>query len=253
MKGKQHAFAVDAMEHVHNAYLQYFSHGGSDTLEIDSGDARRKLGFWSMQQTNLETGQQPDIFLKLHVPETWSKPQALLTNTNRRLRRMYVLEDDQERLKLVARLIRASSHMNFAGHQNSPCFAMNQAQIKGIWRTANSPLWKEYVHRARRLQGTSPGTEAQQSIGVLSADLQQSAVEFMSGSEHKFESANDRWLFHGTSWANANDIAMDGFDCRLSSKRGMYGQCTYFASQLCQAHQYTCESHQRGRRCPVER
>jgi hypothetical protein len=33
----------------------------------------------------------------------------------------------------------------------------------------------------------------------------------------------------------------------------MYGQGTYFASQSCKAHQYTCESHPHGCRCPVER
>ena len=48
---------------------------------------------------------------------------------------------------------------------------------------------------------------------------------------------NEKILLHGTTWHNANMIALNGFDHR-TCQCGMYGDGTYFASSACKSHQY---------------
>ena len=56
------------------------------------------------------------------------------------------------------------------------------------------------------------------------------------------------------SEANVQAIALYGFDHRVT-RRGLYGDDTYFASQACKSHQYTCgkKGHANGCRCAVTR
>jgi hypothetical protein len=80
-----------------------------------------------------------------------------------------------------------------------------------------------------------------------------SFLKAVRGSDCIFEHVQEKWLFHGTSYSKADGIIMDGFDHRLC-RRGMYGAGTYFTSQSCKAHQYTCDKHPNSScSCPVER
>ena len=66
------------------------------------------------------------------------------------------------------------------------------------------------------------------------------------------EDVDEKILLHGTSWESANDIVQNGFDNRVSH-RGLYGDGSYFASQACKSHQYTCQVHKSSCGCPEER
>merc|ERR1712137_1407423 len=51
------------------------------------------------------------------------------------------------------------------------------------------------------------------------------------------EEVSEWYLFHGTPFANAVKVAMEGFDFRLS-RLGFYGRGIYFASQACKSHKH---------------
>jgi hypothetical protein len=52
---------------------------------------------------------------------------------------------------------------------------------------------------------------------------------------------NERLLFHGTTYENADSIVSSGFDFRKCGC-GMHGDGAFCASQACKSHQYTCPS-----------
>merc|ERR1711920_217902 len=59
----------------------------------------------------------------------------------------------------------------------------------------------------------------------------------------------EQWAFHGTVEESVDKIVKFGFDHRLARNSGFYGQGTYFASQSCKAHQYTCEECGPAKEC----
>eukprot|EP00049_Salpingoeca_infusionum_P009433 m.157383 g.157383 ORF g.157383 m.157383 type:complete len:1323 (+) comp14335_c0_seq9:504-4472(+) len=52
------------------------------------------------------------------------------------------------------------------------------------------------------------------------------------------DSANEYWLFHGTSWRHLASIKIQGLDHRITQKRGMSGRALYFAESSTKADQY---------------
>ena len=56
------------------------------------------------------------------------------------------------------------------------------------------------------------------------------------------EDVCEKFLLHGTTSENAEEIVRWGFDHRTCD-RGMYGNGVYFAGAACKSHQYTCDQH----------
>eukprot|EP00930_Biecheleria_cincta_P090529 TRINITY_DN79923_c0_g1_i1.p1 TRINITY_DN79923_c0_g1~~TRINITY_DN79923_c0_g1_i1.p1 ORF type:complete len:181 (-),score=21.19 TRINITY_DN79923_c0_g1_i1:302-844(-) len=90
------------------------------------------------------------------------------------------------------------------------------------------------------------------SVGCIAKSLQ-GTMSKLAGFAQVPEHANQKWLLHGTSYENAHEIVTTGFDSRIC-RSGMYGKGTYFASQSCKIHQYTCKIHpQKACECKHER
>mmetsp|Transcript_79809 Transcript_79809/g.258155 ORF Transcript_79809/g.258155 Transcript_79809/m.258155 type:complete len:549 (+) Transcript_79809:106-1752(+) len=252
INGGWSSFGADAMERVQGAYMELLCDGDKNVVEIASGGMVRKLDFKAMEQEALSTRNRRKIRLKLHVPSLWCKPVYQLVDQRNELYEKNVSADIHD---AMLRFMSQSARDGSDSHPSSECPAVCRLEIKTIWRVENFRLWQEYRHRIRRLQesnGMQVLSPISPRLGSMSPKLE-SELKILSGPEHIFEHVSERWLFHGTSYENAGKIAMGGFDNRLS-RRDMYGAGTYFTSQSCKAHQYTCDNHRGGGcKCPVMR
>mmetsp|Transcript_79808 Transcript_79808/g.258153 ORF Transcript_79808/g.258153 Transcript_79808/m.258153 type:complete len:511 (+) Transcript_79808:106-1638(+) len=249
INGGWSSFGADAMERVQGAYMEFLCDGDKNVVEIVSGGMVRKLDFKAMEQEALSTRNRRKIRLKLHVPSLWCKPVYQLVDRRDVLYEKNVSADIHD---AMLRFMSQSAHDASDSHPSSECPAVCRISGLRIWRVENFRLWQEYRHRIRRLQESNGMQELSlisPRLGSMSPKLE-SELKILSGPDHVFEHVSERWLFHGTSYENAGKIVIGGFDNRLS-RREMYGAGTYFTSQSCKAHQYTCDKH-RGRACKCQ-
>ena len=70
---------------------------------------------------------------------------------------------------------------------------------------------------------------------------------------HRHADANERLLFHGTSWDAADSIEKTGFDDRFWTT-GSFGRGMYFADDICKSHDYPIGGDTKtmgGKKCHV--
>lgn len=121
----------------------------------------------------------------------------------------------------------------------SMCEAMRASMVvKKAWRIENWELWRSYEDGRRQVMdsmlahGLTPHPIEPQLCGAL---RRFGTARSITGS-----TANEGYFFHGTEFRTAREIAVSGFDDRLSSP-GFYGRGTYFAAQACKSVQYSPE------------
>eukprot|EP00411_Alexandrium_monilatum_P028901 CAMPEP_0175384036 /NCGR_PEP_ID=MMETSP0095-20121207/28134_1 /TAXON_ID=311494 /ORGANISM="Alexandrium monilatum, Strain CCMP3105" /LENGTH=505 /DNA_ID=CAMNT_0016682439 /DNA_START=36 /DNA_END=1551 /DNA_ORIENTATION=+ len=111
-------------------------------------------------------------------------------------------------------------------------------QIMRALRVENWHLWSKYCSHRQQVKFDL----AKYGLAVDAAALRLPAavVSFELWQGDCDASVGEHFLFHGTVFETAVQIALEGFDFRLS-RPGYYGQGTYFASQACKSHKYTAD------------
>jgi len=244
------AFAVDANIQTQKAYMRYLD-GGPHELTLTIGGVIRMLDFKAMHQTNAATRVKRSIKLKLDVPSSWSTPAHALLQQTSKTHEMYVSEDDNN-VWVAMRKLLSTSQCTGPG-----CSLMAKVTVKSIHRIENYALYQKYNVQLKQMQedlhrsGVMPVGDINPKIGVNTAGLEAS-VNDLSNSFQLNHQVNEKLLLHGTSYQDADHIVKSGFDPRVCH-RGMYGTGTYFASEACKSHQYTCKQHAKACNCTAER
>lgn len=191
-----------------------------------------------MTQTNRDTKSRRDIRLKLDIPPTWTTPFDDLISQKSNVTSMYVRVRDAAVATSVQKLLLESSH---AFQNGSACNVAAKCVVKAIYRIESWLQYQAYQHNKRTMKaswarfGIKPQPVAEQ-IGCTTLPGHCNALN--SGIPLQTD-VNEMLLFHGTKWDRSDGIISSGFDFR-KSRRCMYGDGAYFASQFCKAHQYTC-------------
>lgn len=122
-----------------------------------------------------------------------------------------------------------------AHDQNTPCGDFkSKLRIARVLRIENWHLWSKYCAHKQNMRHDFVQHGIQ--VGTVEPPLGDALQEFARECEAD-SSMNECFLFHGTEYRVAVQVAFEGFDFRLS-KAGYYGHGTYFASQACKSHSY---------------
>jgi len=139
-------------------------------------------------------------------------------------------EIQQDMLDKLTELLRETVHHHGMPLQRgTPC--ATTLTVTKAWHVENWPLWQDYVGCRRGLVERLEQQKPDAIDPPLEGDLQ-SLVEDCD------KNINEVLLFHGTKHTAVDDIVTTGFDDRLSGQRSIYGQGSYFASQICKSLQY---------------
>eukprot|EP00802_Teleaulax_amphioxeia_P020330 Tamp_20608.p1 GENE.Tamp_20608~~Tamp_20608.p1 ORF type:complete len:317 (+),score=46.09 Tamp_20608:2-952(+) len=125
-------------------------------------------------------------------------------------------------------------------HESSCCSGCSgsgtsMAKVVSVKRIENLGLWQKYqTQRAVLLKFLESNNSP---VDNLSAKI--SWRPKIGSAKDLSSKINEFYLFHGTSFKNAQIIAEHGFDERVSDMGGLYGAGTYFAINACKSHQYS--------------
>ena len=229
---------------------------------VNSAGVARNIDFQLMQQKRTDTNKVRNIRFCPGVPAQWTTSPANLLLQSGHLPSYYVAVTDAQIQAKVLELLQTTGH---ALDINQPCSCMQKARVKSIHRIENRRLWQGYKLRRdalRKAHATYNFSVTPASLGSLDLDAfnaSQGSSQVMTNHQDCFDcgealalDVDEKILLHGTSYANANIIVLNGFDNRICC-RGMYGEGVYFASAACKSHQYTCQTHKQGCLCKHER
>lgn len=104
--------------------------------------------------------------------------------------------------------------------------------IQSVERIEHLGLWRSYFWRRQRV--LAPNSE--EDSGYHGLDK---TVEVMNDDITAFDSATERYLFHGAHPSTILSVCKNGFDCRLANEQGALGKGTYFADMASYSHQYS--------------
>eukprot|EP00931_Biecheleriopsis_adriatica_P009416 TRINITY_DN110495_c0_g1_i1.p1 TRINITY_DN110495_c0_g1~~TRINITY_DN110495_c0_g1_i1.p1 ORF type:complete len:387 (-),score=25.74 TRINITY_DN110495_c0_g1_i1:192-1196(-) len=220
------------------SYRQYLQSNITSPDPIWSGAEQYTIDFYSMEQTNVRTKRRRSIRLNHNVPDTWrtiwADPHRILVCND-----FVVPEACPMTVQHIFNLLKKTAHPASKGYARSMCGVLQRARIVQVDRVENEPLWQRYCEHLFRTRQTFSSRDGE--LGRLHmCGINQTMMRKHTASLGELDSeVNEMWLFHGTGPGTAHQIAMSGFDNRLSNK-GLYGDGTYFASQACKSHQYTC-------------
>jgi len=144
----------------------------------------------------------------------------------------------------VQELLRA---MILEGHGSTqPCCAASGLVVETVQQVQNLTQWRRYSSRKQEI------LEALKSRRNCpwASDLAPRVKELRQRLGHIVldDYANEVLLFHGTAAKNAEAIATQGFDDRLSG-RDLYGVGVYFTTDTCKVLQYCGDRDREGRSC----
>lgn len=221
------------------------AHTDLGSVSAQLGDAVAELDEWRASQL-------------MQVPSVWTSGAREQRDAQDVLVELPLYEWSEFLRGLMLR----SSHTE---RKHWDCCLLRNVKILRVERVENFRLWQDYVHRARQMtadhkrnmlydgEGDAdeyPIDNISPLIGTLHPEYVDDFTTYLSGQDYTFDSVNEKWLLHGTHPSKARKIVQEGFDHRVA-ERGMYGSGTYFASEACKSHQYTCQRHPKGKcTCP---
>eukprot|EP00435_Cladocopium_sp_Y103_P071382 s548_g37.t1 len=210
MEGSWAAFTPEGNEKMHQAYLEYLN-GIPDSRHaaIDSGGVARMVDFQLMQQAHLTTQKVRRIRLLTGAPPQWVTPAAELLQQGNEVESFYKVVTDQEIWDSVYKILTETGH---AWDASTQCSCMRRAVIHSVHRIENNRLW----HRYKARLGQMRQDHASYGISVTSAELDLDGYDnIMAESQQTFDcdeplamDVDEKILLHGTSWDNANSIAL---------------------------------------------
>ena len=112
------------------------------------------------------------------------------------------------------------------------CNRMRHVSITGLQQICNTTIWKAYEFRRDQVRKDLEGREG---VPAVVSNLP-SRVCSWAQLDPKI---NEILVIHGTTEDKTKEIANFGFDGRLASERGLYGQGVYFTDQSCKSLQYS--------------
>ncbi|CAE7468645.1 PARP12 [Symbiodinium natans] len=140
---------------------------------------------------------------------------------------------DKQVLARLTELLQGSIAHQFQHHGESAF--KSGVEIARVLRVENFPLWTKYQAHLEQVKSDLSWFNIAAGSSQLSTQI---SDNLPAECGHLDSSVAKCMLFHGTDYESAVQIAVGGFDFRLS-KPGYYGQGTYFASQACKSHQCT--------------
>ena len=247
-EGDWHTMPPEGNDQMHQLYLRYLhdpdpEHEETRVATVYSAGVPREVDFHLMQQTRCGTKMVRRIRMLLGVPAEWTTPAAALLQQGNWVRPLYVQVSDQDFLSKVRDILRLTGH---AGDASQGCSCMQQAQVKSAYRIENLRLWHGFKLRREALRKQHDSLKVTVTPVALDLDefdaggllrIMTRYQDYFNCSEPLARDVNEKILLHGTTWHNANMIALNGFDHR-TCECGMYGDGTYFASSACKSHQY---------------
>lgn len=109
-------------------------------------------------------------------------------------------------------------------------------KVYDVWRIENYDLWTDYRHRMSQILNKLPDKIANIKCKTDGYNNKHNVL---------MDNANEKYLWHGTSYNSIKIIIKDGFDERVCSLNGMFGAGIYFAEDSSKSDQYI-ESHSDG-------
>jgi hypothetical protein len=193
-----------------------------------------------MVQTNKATGVRRQIRFRLDAPPRWKTDHKYLLSQSVGTDWTYVKIYDDEIWNSVVELLHGSRHPHQHG---SACAHAGMADVKAIYRIENWNLYCKYVQFKKNMLSDLArfGVKVDQCkpcLGCRQQGMQTHVRNLASGFPFEAD-LNETLLFHGTSRCNADSIVQFGFH-HFKSRRGLYGDGSYLASEFCKAHAYTC-------------
>jgi len=123
----------------------------------------------------------------------------------------------------------------FNGMQSN-CYAFQKLKVKSVHMVSNSFLWSKYMTHKDDLRRIHQS----RGINVRPMAPRVNCLELLLDNATFDKDLNEVLLAHGCSSKAAASILEDGFDIRFTNQHGsLYGEGTYFASQMCKCNQYT--------------
>ena len=107
-------------------------------------------------------------------------------------------------------------------------------KVYDVWRIENYDLWTDYRHRMSQILNKLPDKIA---------DIKCKTDKYNKKHNVLMNDANEKYLWHGTSYNSIKIIIKDGFDERVCSLNGMFGAGIYFAEDSSKSDQYIERHH----------
>ena len=215
----------DVSAQLQRAYFKSFS-GDSPAVTISAGGSMYRFDFERMHQTNLRTKKRRSIRCKLSVPESRkTRHETLLSSLS--ATDVWVRVEDSNILQIVRKLISHSCHTALSAHPASTCSQLRKPWVSHVYRIGNFALWRKYMQGIQNLQLQHGQRHIEfgklnPALGIASEKLQPHCATLSSDFPLKAE-INEFLLFHGTSQNQLDNIAISGFDFRISNDRCLYG------------------------------
>lgn len=225
-----------------------------EVFEIESGGKLYRIDIKKMTQTNVSTRKCREIRVHCGVPSSWKlQPWYLLTQAEPY--HMFVHEPRAVVWEACSDILCGTGHGPSASFPDSACSCLRNVEVCEVYRVENFSLWHEYVQFMKAMHAcaakrNAPFSRLEPLLGVTRFEWQ-GACEKLQCSMPLAHELNEMMLLHGTTWPAAEQIMKEGFDHRVCRDRSMYGQGTYFTSEACKSHQYTCKQrgHMKGCLC----
>ncbi|CAD7923627.1 unnamed protein product [Amoebophrya sp. A120] len=225
----------------------------SEHCQLRIGNFSYEFDFVGMTQTNLHTNKVRRIQVRVDRPQHWTRD--LLEPGSRTKTDLPAVKIP---LNVKRQTLESLASTLFGTHCGSTCPFMGigidkvrvgrQLQLKNAaatlkaFQVENYPLFQKYqqarrtLHREHKRLGIKPPLVSP----AIPAAVEDCVKQLLGSHQMELErDLNEMYLFHGTGAEGLKHILQNGFDFREAKAGGLYGQGTYFASNVCKSMQYT--------------
>lgn len=236
-----------------NTLMSALERGDKD-LRIKVGATEYYLDLEKFLQTNTQTCTQRRIRCNLGIPSHWDQKEEdfmkRMRGTKAGWRSLFSSFQSVAKQisdpKVIARFSALLNSTNFhkftlpSGQPACPGIPATGWRFKvcRAYHVENLPLYLDYLDCQSKMLTKLQGSAVPPVQPDTTQDLSNELLRVNGSTPSPL---NERLLFHGTKVENATEIAIHGFDLRLSKEGGFYGKGLYFARQSCKAAQY-CKS-----------
>ncbi|CAD7946396.1 unnamed protein product [Amoebophrya sp. A25] len=233
---------------------------GNDTSSRKTEHCHLRIGkfsyefdFVGMTQINLHTNKVRRIQVRVDRPQHWTR-DLLEPGSRTKTDLATVKIPLNVKRKMLESLVNTlcgthcGSSCPFMGLEDAGTGRVTHLQLKNAaasltaFQVENYPLFQKYqqarrtLHREHKRLGIKPPLV----LSAVPAAVEDCVKQLLGRHQMELErDLNEMYLFHGTGAEGLKHILQNGFDFREAKENGLYGQGTYFASNVCKSMQYT--------------
>eukprot|EP00392_Amoebophrya_sp_AT5.2_P011897 g11987.t1 len=227
-----------------NFFRNWFSKGRDYALieNFEMAGATYLIDFEKMTQHRRDTGKVRKIRVRVDVPRHWKRNFSPDTMDLRSLK-------DTSMATVLRKVMLGGDglcgfFLNKLGgtHCGSTCpYDLTTASTLEIYQVENLPLWRKYEQARTNVRQDHRRCDIKRGaiLPAVPGAIRDAAHVLLGDEPELCPDVNEVYLFHGTHAEGLKKIATTGFDFRVAKDTGLYGQGTYFASNVCKSLQYT--------------